>query len=115
MYLDFECACRCSELRYQLFRKEEDNADLQRALSACEDTVAALTAKLEEVRSGTVGANVPDPDSSSPDTDPIFNAEYLFTFLLVKSSHKAQVGPLREHLLGLRLACIWLVRARLSN
>jgi hypothetical protein len=54
----FEYACRCSELRYQLFRKEEDNADLQRALSACEDTVAALTAKLEEVRSGTVGDRV---------------------------------------------------------
>ncbi len=67
-----EWACRCSELRYQLFRKEEDNADLQRALSACEDTVAALTAKLEEVRSGAVGGSVSDPDSLSPDPDPLF-------------------------------------------
>jgi hypothetical protein len=64
--------CRCSELFYQLFRKEEDNANLQRALSACEDTVAALNAKLEEVRSGTVGGSVADPDSLSSDPDTAF-------------------------------------------
>jgi hypothetical protein len=41
---------RCSELRYQLFRAHEDNADLQRALAVTEDAVTALASELEATR-----------------------------------------------------------------
>ena len=42
--------CRCSELRYQLFRAQGDITELQQALANTEDTVAVLTQELEVAR-----------------------------------------------------------------
>ena len=44
------CIFRCSELRYQLYKQQEDNIELQRALTATEEAANSLSWELDSAK-----------------------------------------------------------------